>query len=337
MGIKDLTRIIRERSPKSMKSESLYTFRDKKIAIDTSIFIYKSLSRVRCRDGYYLRNKEGMVVSHIIGLFNKTVQYLSVGIQPIYIFDGKPPVEKWECIQERQKKVQECKEKMLTETDEKEKQKLEKGTIRVTKEYINDLKQLFRLMGVSYIQSDGEAESYAGELCRMGYVDAVISEDMDTLVYECPVLIRNCLDRGNKRDDVVTTFNLPRLLKDLEMTLDQFTDMCILCGCDYCGTIPRIGVVGAPKAINKYGSIEGLIKSGKHQIPEEFLQRYPRARVLFKMYRDKLTPETIPIVSSEIQYENLTNYMVHECGMSEKRVSNALNKIKRAAKVQMPM
>ena len=107
-----------------MKSESLYTFRDKKIAIDTSIFIYKSLSHVRS-NGDYLRNKEGVVVSHIIGLFNKTVQYLSVGIQPIYVLDGKPPVEKWECIQERQKKVQECKEKMLTETDEKEKQKLE--------------------------------------------------------------------------------------------------------------------------------------------------------------------------------------------------------------------
>lgn len=336
MGIKELTRIIRDKSPTSMKSESLYAFRDKKVAIDTSIFIYRSLSHVRS-NGDYLRNKDGVIVSHIVGLFNKTVQYLSVGIQPIYILDGKPPVEKWECIQERQKKVQECKVKMEAETDEKEKRKLEKGTIRVTKEYIDDLKKLFHFMGVSYIQSDGEAESYAGELCRIGYVSAVISEDMDTLVYECPILIRNCLDRGNKRDDVVTTFHLPQLLRDLEMTLDQFTDMCILCGCDYCGTIPRIGVVGAMENIKKYGSIEGLIANGKHKIPEEFLQRYPRARELFKMYRDKLSPETIPIVSSEIHYENLSQYLTQECGMSEKRVNNALNKIKRAAKVQMPM
>ena len=137
MGIKELTRLIKDKSPASMKSESLYTFRDKKIAIDTSIFIYKSLSHIRS-NGDYIRNKDGVVVSHIIGLFNRTVQYLSVGIQPIYILDGKPPVEKWECIQERQKKVQECKDKMLTETDVREKQKLEKGTIRITKEYIDD-------------------------------------------------------------------------------------------------------------------------------------------------------------------------------------------------------
>ena len=114
---------------------------------------------------------------------------------------------------------------MLTETNDTEKKKLEKGTIRITKEYVDDLKRLFSLMGVSYIQSDSEAESYAGELCRMGYVDAVISEDMDTLVYGCHTLIRRCLDRKEKRKEVVTTFQLSTLLQDLEMDLAQFTDL----------------------------------------------------------------------------------------------------------------
>ena len=67
--------------------------KDQKIAIDASILIYKSLANVRHNQSY-LVNKDGKVVSHIVGLFHKTIQFLSFGIIPIYIFDGKPPDEK---------------------------------------------------------------------------------------------------------------------------------------------------------------------------------------------------------------------------------------------------
>ena len=33
-------------------------------------------------------------------------------------------------------------------------------------------------MGVSYIHPDGEGEAYASELCRIGYVDYVLTEDI---------------------------------------------------------------------------------------------------------------------------------------------------------------
>ena len=75
-------------------------------------FLYKSLINVRYK-GDYLRNKDNKIVSHIQGLYYKTNQYLSFGITPIYIFDGKPPIEKSECIQERNKKAKENKEKMI--------------------------------------------------------------------------------------------------------------------------------------------------------------------------------------------------------------------------------
>ena len=141
------------------------------------------------------------IVSHIIGLYYKTIQYLSLGITPIYIFDGKPPKEKNNCIQERNKKARDSKEKMKETTDKNEIQKLEKSSIRITKDHIDDLKILFNLMGVSYIHPDGEAEAYAGELCRIGYVDAVITEDMDTLVYETPLMVRSCIDKSIKNND----------------------------------------------------------------------------------------------------------------------------------------
>ena len=95
MGIKSLTSLIKSKSPNSIQTVSLYTLKEKKVAIDTNIFLYKSLANVRS-NGDYLRNKEGKVVSHIVGMFNNAVKYLSLGIKPIYVFDGKPPIEKKE-------------------------------------------------------------------------------------------------------------------------------------------------------------------------------------------------------------------------------------------------
>ena len=41
--------------------------------------------------------------------------------------------------------------------------------------------------------------------------------------------------------------------------MDQFIDLCILCGCDYSGKITNIGPVKAYKYIQDHGSIEGVL------------------------------------------------------------------------------
>jgi len=324
MGIKGLTGLVKKNSPESIEHIGLYTMKDKRVAIDTSIFLYKSLMNVRS-NGDYLRNKDGKVVSHIQGLYYKANQYLSFGITPIFIFDGKPPVEKSDCIKARVKKVEECKAKMeLTETVE-EKKALEKGTIRIKKEYIDDLKHLFGLMGISYIHANGEAEAYASELCRIGYVDAVVTEDMDTLSYGCPQLLRGCIDKSIKRPEVVTSFNFQKILTDFKMNHDQFIDMCILCGCDYCPTIPKIGPVRAMKYIHKYKTIENLINSDeKISVPEEFKSKYEVSRELFKIFDGKIDLENLPIHKSEYDSEKIYDYLVNICNMNPKRIQNSL-------------
>jgi flap endonuclease-1 len=324
MGIKGLTGLVKKNSPGSIEHIGLYTMKDKRVAIDTSIFLYKSLMNVRSK-GDYLRNKDGKVVSHIQGLYYKANQYLSFGITPIFIFDGKPPVEKSDCIKARVKKVEECKAKMELTENAEEKKALEKGTIRMKKEYIDDLKHLFSLMGISYIHAPGEAEAYASELCRIGYVDAVVTEDMDTLSYGCPQLLRGCIDKSIKRSEVVTSFNFQKILTDFKMDHDQFIDMCILCGCDYCPTIPKVGPVRAMKYIHKYKTIENLIESDeKLTIPEEFKSKYQVSRGLFKIFDEKIDLENLPIHNSEYDSEKIYDYLVNICSMNAKRIQNSL-------------
>ena len=326
MGIKGLTQLVKKNSPQSIEHEALYKMKDKCIAIDTSIFLYKSLMNVRSK-GDYLRNSEGKVVSHIQGLYYKTNQLLTFGIIPIYIFDGKPPQEKSDCIKARVKKVEECKQKIENTENEEEKKALEKGTIRIKKEYIDDLKHMFSLMGVSYIHAPGEAEAYASELCRLGFVDAVMTEDMDTLSYGCPQLFRTCIDKSIKRPDIVTIFNFQSILEDFKMNHDEFIDMCILCGCDYCPTIPKVGPVKAMKYIQKYKTIENLIESEeKINIPEEFKNKYIASRGLFKVFDGKIDLENLPIHKSLYDSEGIYKYLVNDCNMNMKRVQNSLQK-----------
>tara|TARA_B100000575_G_scaffold257174_1_gene227934 strand:- start:259 stop:1269 length:1011 start_codon:yes stop_codon:yes gene_type:complete len=327
MGIRSLTSLIKQKSPNSIETTALYTLKDKRVAIDASIFLYKSLANVRS-NGEYLRNKDGKVVSHIIGILNKTMQYISLGIIPIYIFDGKPPIEKKFVLDERNKKAHES--KLLSEQSEsiEEKMKHEKNSIRIKKYHIDDLKQLLNLMGVSYIHPDGEAEAYASELCRMGYVDYVITEDMDTLVYECPRMIRNCLDKTIKRKDVVSIIDLDTILKDFNMNMKEFIDMCIICGCDYCTTIPKVGTIRAFNYIQKYKTIDSLIDSGKcTNIPQEFIDNYSKARELFNIFKNTIKIEDIPIYHSVYQQKELYDYLVNGCGMSEKKIKNVCNKL----------
>ncbi len=327
MGIKNLTSLIRKHSPDSINHVSLSHLKDKRVAIDTSIFLYKSLINIRSK-GDYLKNKDGKIISHIQGIYYKTAQYLSLGITPIYIFDGKPPEEKNECLNVRKEKVKLSKEKMEKCTDEKEKLNIEKNTVRIKKEYIDDLKHLFNLMGVSYIHPNiGEAEAYASELCRIGYVDAVITEDMDTLAYGTPLLIRSCIDKSIKRPDTITTFNFQKIIEDFKMNHEEFIDMCILCGCDYCPTIPKVGPVKAFNSIQQYKNIEDYLEKCNISPQEDFINKYKLSRNLFKIFKDKIDINNLPIHESKYDSQKLYNYLVVECNMNQKRIQNSMKNL----------
>jgi flap endonuclease-1 len=74
----------------------LKSLHGRKIAIDASMAIYQFLIAVRSQSShmaqsFQLTNDAGETTSHIQGMFNRTIRYMSEGIKPIYIFDGKPP------------------------------------------------------------------------------------------------------------------------------------------------------------------------------------------------------------------------------------------------------
>jgi len=325
MGIKSLTQIIKKEAPDSIKHDNLYKLSGKKVAVDASLIIYQQLLRHQL-----LKNKKGEITNHITGLFYKLINYLSLNIELIFIFDGKPPDLKNECIEERKKKAQKAKDKIDTCDNIKQKDNLEKSSIRLTKNMIDDVKNLLKLLGISYIHKDiGEGEAIASELCRIGYVDYVLTEDMDSLVYGCPNLIRNCLDKSLKRKDIISIINYEEMIKGLDLNNEKFIKFCILCGCDYCPNVPKVGNTTALKMIKKYNNIEDIIENYKdnYNFPDNYKDLFNKSYEIFLMYKDNLKVDDIVINKSNKDIGKLINFLVNDIEMNESRVHNGIKKI----------
>ena len=74
----------------------------KTVAIDAYNTLYQFLSIIRQPDGTPLKDSTGKVTSHLSGLLYRTSNLVELGIKPIFVFDGKPPVLKTVEIQRRQ-------------------------------------------------------------------------------------------------------------------------------------------------------------------------------------------------------------------------------------------
>ncbi|KAG6532278.1 hypothetical protein ZIOFF_006118 [Zingiber officinale] len=180
-----------------------------------------------------------------LGMFNRTIRLLEAGIEPVYVFDGQPPeLKKQELAKRLVFIVLYLKRKDATndlnttiETGDLEGiEKYSKRTVKVTKQHNEDCKRLLRLMGVPTIEAPCEAEAQCAALCKSDKVFADASENMDTLTFGVPRFLHHLMDPSSKKISVME-FDVSKVLEELRLTMDQFIDLCILSGCDYCDNI----------------------------------------------------------------------------------------------------
>ena len=87
--------LIQDKSPKAIKSVQMESLTGKTIAIDASMAIYQFLiatqSAHRGPGVQELRDEEGNLTGHLVGIFHRTIQFYEHGVKPVWVFDGKPP------------------------------------------------------------------------------------------------------------------------------------------------------------------------------------------------------------------------------------------------------
>lgn len=328
MGITGLAKLIADIAPQAIKENEIKNYFGRKIAIDASMVLYQFLIAVRS-EGAQLTSVSGETTSHLMGIFYRTIRLLENGIKPVYVFDGKPPEMKSGELTKRTEKREEAQKELTKATESGDTADIEKFTrrlVKVTKEHSREAKELLELMGVPYVDATSEAEAQCAALVKAGKVYAVATEDMDALTFGTNVLVRH-LTFSEARKMPVQEIHYAKVLHGLQLTSDEFIDLCILMGCDYCDTIRGIGPKRAIELIVKHRSIENIIKtldSSKYPIPENWL--YKEARNLFKD-PEIIDPETIDLKWRDPDEEGLVKYLCGERQFSEDRVRSGTKKI----------
>lgn len=299
--------------------------------------LYQFLIAVRQQDGQQLTSELGETTSHLMGIFYRTLKIIDNGLKPLYVFDGKPPQLKGAELSKRLEKREAAQKQAetLKETGTAEEiSRFERRTVKVTKEQNDEAKKLLTLMGVPYMDAPCEAEAQCALLAKLDKCYAAASEDMDTLTFGTPVLLRH-LTASDQKKNPVTEISLAKALDGLELNKDEFIDLCILLGCDYCEPIRGVGPTTALKLIKEHRSIEGIIASlktkpqGKIQIPEDW--PYVEVRKLFH------DPEVIDAKEIEFKWaepdvEGLVEFLVKDKGFSEERVRNGAARLSKGVK-----
>ena len=249
--------------------------------------IYQFLIAVRSggsnQAAVMLTNAEGETTSHIQGLFNRTIRFLSEGIKPVFVFDGKPPNLKSGELQKRRDKREQAQAALKAATDEgniEEQDKQAKRLVRAGHKENKDCQRLLELMGIPIVMPPCEAEAQASALCKSGVVYATATEDMDALTFQTPVLLRKMTFANGSKNVTAQSLSYDKALQGLCLTHTQFVDLCILLGCDYCDTIKGVGPKTALKLIRDHSDIETILtvveKNPKYVIPPSWLKPQER-------------------------------------------------------------
>lgn len=229
MGIKHLNKFLRVECENSITCIDMKELTKKTIVIDISIYMYKYHT-----DGTLIEN-----IYLMLSLF----KYYS--ITPIFVFDGKPPDEKRPLLKQRYMnkvlaEAEYSRLKMLldqasvmTSSDKadviNEMTLLKRKTIYLTKKQIANVKALISAFGATYYDAPNEADELCALLVIKNKAWACMSEDMDMFVYGVPRVIRYF----SLLNHTIVLYNTISILQELNMTQQEFRELCVLSGTDY--------------------------------------------------------------------------------------------------------
>ena len=216
MGIRYLNGYLTKQCKHGICTILFESLTNQTVVIDTSIYLYK------------FKSMDSLVVSmtQLIHLFQEHL------IHPIFVFDGKPKINKKKTLQKRQQQKQlawdQYQQVLHTESPEVL-QSLKKNFIRVSQRDVEQIKELMDSKKVQYIQAPHEADEVCARMMKQGTAQYCMSDDMDMFVYGCSQVLRQV----NLTTKTATLYQLEHILNTLHISLEDFQMICILSGTDY--------------------------------------------------------------------------------------------------------
>ena len=290
-----------------MTEVHLSNFSTKKVAVDVSLYMYRSKAKANSKNTPWILE----FIYIVCGLRR-------YNIHPIFIYDTTAPQEKDKRRQERAIKKQSLRERVnlisraleqyyknqeidpilkklsleeqpLLSPDEhifdvevvrQKLNRLQSQIIDVKEEDFILTRQLFDILNVPYVDSASEAEKTCSFLCKNGIVDAVLTEDTDVLAYGADIFLSN-LDTVK---GTVLQIDFKKVLEEMKIDKNSFLDLCILCGTDYNTNMKGIGPEKSFLLIKQYVTIENI-----SQTPQKYdisVLNHIKCREIFESCQD---------------------------------------------------
>jgi flap endonuclease-1 len=272
MTIKGLSKFLKTRAPEAYDTIELSSLSGSFIAVDAHNWMYKRMGIAH----KYTVNKtnvldeepdrEETIKNWLSSAIDFIISLLQQNIMPIFVFDGEARKLKEDTHEKRKQRTDRVKER-LSEVNNK----IDELGIDVTTDLIEEKKKIMRAL--TYVSGDEFemlidlltscglpmliAQHDAEELCCMlaieGRVSAVFSSDTDCIAFGAPLILTQFNGRY-----AASTIVTSKVLSCLNLSYEDFADLCILSGCDFNNNIKGYGVGKCYKDILQCGSVNNI-------------------------------------------------------------------------------
>ena len=192
-----------------------------------------------------------------------------------------------------------------------EKIKFYKRSFNISENHIIDAKKIMEYFGFLNIQAPEEADSQCAALNVSNFVDAVVTEDMDVLAFGTTKMLRKFSNKNK-----VIEIDFKKILSEMQIDKDQFIDICIILGTDYCKPIKGLNINTLHDIYMKFGNMEDFVKELdsintkliaegkeiKYKIPKNFMVRWKIAKEYYLSSAFVIDP--IELINNKIMRKN---------------------------------
>jgi exonuclease-1 len=226
-------------------------YRGKRVAVDSYVWLHRAV--LTCAADLCMNVPTTKYVKYFM---NRVQELLAAGIVPVLVFDGgKLPAKlaEEESREKRRAHALAVASNLMREGNRVAAADHFAKAVDITPLLAHSVQAAAALLGVEIIVAPYEADAQLAFLSRSGYVDAVISEDSDLLVYGCPEILfkydsaSGMCDRILERE-VAACLGFPSYANE-----DFLKHVALLNGCDYCPGVNNVGIKKAVDLLKELG------------------------------------------------------------------------------------
>lgn len=273
MGITGLLPIVK----RIMQKNHISKYSNSRIAIDGHAWIHQVLPSIS-----YEMYTGKPFRRHLEILMSKIQVLLDLNITPVLVFDGDFLQSKEKTAIERdllRKKAKAEVEFYLKRNDIAKARDLMKRCVSVTPDVLQSILQMLKSNGIEFVVSPYEADAQLYFLQKIGYVEHVLTEDSDLIIYGCSSVLYKY---SGTHVEEYKVENLHKAKDD--HFKNNILDICILSGCDYLNSIKGVGLITAHKLLKEKTTVNSFVEhmiSIDKEVPNDYLEEFDKAKRTF--------------------------------------------------------